>query len=172
MILKTKRLIIRPFVYEDLKKLIEILTDPLVMSFLGGPRSPNNIKEQFYAACEYFDKHQVGLMALIEKKSNALMGRVGFIQNSIEGTEEFELVWILAKEYWDQGYATEAATALGDYAFAKLQKKHFISIIAQENQRSLRVAQKIGMICEKEIVFKEMPAYLFRKEKKSKSYKK
>ena len=166
MVIKTKRLLIRPFVYEDLEKLIEIFSDPLVMCYLGGPRVAEKVEEQFEAAQEYFNEHNFGLMALIEKSSEKLIGRVGFISHIIDGIEELELAWLLAKDFWDHGYATEAASVLRDYAFARLKRRRLIAIIAPENQRSIKVAHKIGMCCEKEIVVKEIPAYLFSREKK------
>jgi len=55
-----------------------------------------------------------------------------------------ELGWLLAREHWGHGYATEAALALRDHGFAKLGFTRLISLILRGNERSERVAQKIG----------------------------
>ncbi len=56
-----------------------------------------------------------------------------------------ELGWIIDKRYWKQGYATEAAKALMEYAIAKLHIKHFIAHCDSENIGSYKVMESLGM---------------------------
>ena len=55
-----------------------------------------------------------------------------------------ELGWVLAKEHWGRGYATEAALAARDHAFKTLKLPRLISLIMKGNDRSIRVAERIG----------------------------
>jgi ribosomal-protein-alanine N-acetyltransferase len=55
-------------------------------------------------------------------------------------------------DHWNQGYATEAATAVRDYAFQTLRLPQLISLIRVGNEASKRVAEKVGMRCVEEIV--------------------
>jgi RimJ/RimL family protein N-acetyltransferase len=68
----------------------------------------------------------------------------------IEGDLVFELGYDFRSEYWNQGFATEAATAVRDYAFDILQLPRLISLIRVGNSASARVSEKIGMRFEVE----------------------
>ena len=62
-----------------------------------------------------------------------------------------ELGWRLARSAWGRGLATEAASAARDDAFERLALPELISIIHPENERSKRVAVKLGMRVRGEI---------------------
>lgn len=57
-----------------------------------------------------------------------------------------ELGWIIDKRYWKQGYATEAAKALMEYAITELQIKHFIAHCDGDNIGSYKVMERLGMV--------------------------
>lgn len=57
---------------------------------------------------------------------------------------ELELGWTLESSAWGHGFATEAASAIADWAFRELQPSRLISLINPDNARSLRVAQNLG----------------------------
>jgi RimJ/RimL family protein N-acetyltransferase len=63
----------------------------------------------------------------------------------IEGTPAAELGYDLRSDYWNQGYATEAAIAVRDFAFRELKLPRLISLIRVGNLPSRRVAEKVGM---------------------------
>jgi RimJ/RimL family protein N-acetyltransferase len=71
----------------------------------------------------------------------------------IAGRPEIELGYRLARLAWGRGYATEAAHAVRDLAFTTLGLKRLIAMIDPANGASIRVAEKIGMQYEKDIVF-------------------
>ncbi len=64
---------------------------------------------------------------------------------------ETELGWTLAREHWGHGYATEAALAVRDWAYAERGVERIISLIAPDNARSIRVAEKLGAAPEETI---------------------
>jgi RimJ/RimL family protein N-acetyltransferase len=63
---------------------------------------------------------------------------------------ETDIGWHLLREHWGQGFATEAAQASRDYAFAQLGVERLVAQIHPENYASRRVAEKIGMTLLKE----------------------
>ena len=63
----------------------------------------------------------------------------------MRGFPGVEIGWRLAKEYWNQGYATEAAKACLDYARINHLFNEIYSFTTVGNHRSERVMQKIGM---------------------------
>jgi RimJ/RimL family protein N-acetyltransferase len=74
----------------------------------------------------------------------------GLIEKNVDGRDEIELVHVLAADAWGQGYATEAASALRDYAFNHLRLRRLIALIDPENHASSRVAEKVGIQFEGE----------------------
>lgn len=60
--------------------------------------------------------------------------------------------WHTMKHVWNQGIATDAATACRDFAFTRLEVSRLVAIIDPDNPASMRVANKIGMQLEKEAV--------------------
>jgi RimJ/RimL family protein N-acetyltransferase len=74
----------------------------------------------------------------------------------INGRPEIEIGYRLERAAWGNGYATEAACAVRDYAFAILQIPRLIALIDPANVASIRVAEKIGMRYEQEVL---LPGY-------------
>lgn len=56
-----------------------------------------------------------------------------------------EIGWRLSSKHWGQGYATEAAKAVLDYAFTELDLNEIISFTVVANAKSRRVMEKIGL---------------------------
>jgi RimJ/RimL family protein N-acetyltransferase len=153
MNLETPRLLLRPMTDEDINPLLLIFTDPLVMA------SFDNIifsREQMHAWLQRNLKHQdeygYGLFAVILKEDGVLIGDCGLEWMELEGKTEVELGYDFRSEYWNRGLATEAAAAVRDYTLNTLRLTRVISLIRPENQASIRVAEKVGMEREREVL--------------------
>jgi RimJ/RimL family protein N-acetyltransferase len=83
-----------------------------------------------------------GQWAVEERISGTLVGRLGFWNP--DGWPGFEIGWMLRREFWGKGYASEGARAALDHAFTELAKRQVISLIHPENVASIRVAEKLG----------------------------
>ena len=73
-------------------------------------------------------------------------------RSEIGDEAEIELGWTLERAAWGNGFATEAATAVRDWALREVQPRRLISLIHPENVRSIRVAEKIGERYQHDIV--------------------
>lgn len=168
--LETKRLQLRQFIMDDDKALIEIMSDggmPHLSQF--GPLDINYARGFLNRMLESYRDNGFGLWAVVEKTSERLIGYCGIHKVKINESEEKpELAYRIYKKMWGKGYATEAAMAVRDYAFNVLKLPEIVSCIAHDNERSARVAKKVGLTYWKEGVFKGMPCrvYLLRKEDK------
>lgn len=144
----TERLTLRHFRTADDHALHQaVFGDPEVMRFSDGvqtlewTRSWIQICQQ-----EYYESRGYGPYAVIEQVKQVLIGYCGlFYFPDVNSTSEVELGYRLARSAWRKGYATEAATAVRDHAFATLRIARLISIIDPSNTASIRVAEKIGM---------------------------
>src|SRR5207245_3433651 len=104
---------------------------------------------------------QPSQFALIFRKTGALIGYCGFFHQHVDETNELEIGYRLHPDYWNQGLATEAATAVRDHAFGELKLPRVISLIHPDNVASRRVAEQIGMRFERSTVFKGLPTQVF-----------
>lgn len=154
-LLKTERLLIRSFTLEDDQAVLDLFSDggaPHLAQF--GPLDIDYARGFLqHTICSY-EKNGLGLWAVIEKATGKLIGDCGLHKVKIgENEEKIELAYRIHKQLWGKGFATEAAQAVLTYAFDVLHLSEVVSCIAHNNERSVRVAEKIGMTYWKEGMF-------------------
>lgn len=142
--LETERLLLRQFCESDLDAYAEMSADTEVMRYLGTgqPLTRAEAWRSMATILGHWQLRGYGQWAVVEKASGAMIGRVGCWQP--EGWIDFEVGWTLRRAFWGKGYATEAASASVDFAFETLNRPYLISLIVPENQRSIRVAERLG----------------------------
>jgi RimJ/RimL family protein N-acetyltransferase len=101
---------------------------------------------------DHQDRHGYGLFSVILKSNGELVGDCGLEHMEVDGSPEVEIGYDFRSTYWGQGLATEAAAAVRNYAFQELGLGRVISLIRPDNPASMRVAEKIGMVKEKELL--------------------
>jgi ribosomal-protein-alanine N-acetyltransferase len=151
-ILETDRLILRRLLPGDLDSLYALYCDPEVSKYIpDAPRTYEETREELEWFMNGHPKHpELGLWATIHKGTGKFIGRCGLLPWTIDGQNEVEVAYLLAKEVWGQGLGTEAAWAIAYYGFGQLQLSRLICLIDQDNQASIKVATNIGMTFEKE----------------------
>ncbi len=152
IILETGRLVLRYQQAADVEFLVDLWTDPQVTRYLGGPRDRDWLQSVFEETVKNPSAERYDLWPVIEKKSGLLVGHCGLLDKEVEGRPEIELTYILAASAWGRGYATEMGQALKQHAFEKLGIGRLIALIEPENAASERVALKLGMRLEKEVI--------------------
>jgi len=151
-ILETERLLLRRLVPDDLESLFALYSDPEVRRYFPeGTLTREETKEELDWFLNGHPEHpELGLWATIHKASGQFIGRCGLLPCVIDRQLEVEVAYLLARNYWGQGLATEAARGIAGYAFERLNLSRLICLIVRENHASMRVATKIGMSFEKE----------------------
>ena len=134
--------------------MVQVFGDPEVMRFGDGVQTREWVQAWLRACLErYYQTWGFGPYAVVKKQDQNVIGYCGlFFFPDINGQPEVEIGYRLARSAWGQGYATEAAGAVRDYAFHVLGIKRLIAIIDPSNVASIRVAQKIGMHYEQEVM--------------------
>jgi RimJ/RimL family protein N-acetyltransferase len=143
--LETERLRLRSFRKSDLDDYAALNADREVLRYLGAGSEPwdrGRSSRHMAFLVGHWKLWDAGTWAMEDKESGAFLGMVGF--SSPEGWPGFELAWTLARRAWGHGYATEGARAAMDHAFTVWKRDHVISLIAPENQASIRVAERLG----------------------------
>jgi RimJ/RimL family protein N-acetyltransferase len=147
---ETPRLLLRVPVEADLDDYVAIHGDPDVRRHLtlngarGGGRSA--AWRTLAMVVGHWHLRGYGQFTVIEKTSGAIVGRAGLWYP--EGWPGIELGWVIAREHWGKGFATEAARAALEFAFSAAGAPRVISLIQPDNVRSMRVAEKIGQSLE------------------------
>jgi ribosomal-protein-alanine N-acetyltransferase len=142
--LETNRLILRPMLETDFEALHLIFTDPLVMAAFNHPLfTREQMQRWLQRNLDHQNQYGYGLFSVLLKETDELIGDCGL--ELMEDMGGAELGYDFRSAFWNQGYATEAAIAVRDYAFNVLKLPRFISLIRAGNIASRRVAEKVGM---------------------------
>ena len=151
-ILETERLILRHQVTEDLDDLWALYCNPRVTQYIpDAPCSREEAREELeWHMYGHPYRPELGLWATVHKVTGKFIGRCGLLPWKIDDQDEVEVAYTIAEEYWGQGLGTEAAQAILNYGFDRLNLSRLICLIDSENTTSKRVAEKIGMVFEKE----------------------
>jgi RimJ/RimL family protein N-acetyltransferase len=145
-LLETPRLRLQLMQKDDVDALLCIFADPTVMAAFQTPAfDRTDMMQWLQRNLDHQLAHGYGLFSVILKANSVLIGDCGLELIDLDGTQVAELGYDFRRDYWNQGYATEAAQAVRDYAFAQLQLPRLVSLIRFGNIRSRRVAEKIGM---------------------------
>lgn len=147
MIIKTKRLILRPWQEEDLEPFARLNADPCVMEYFPSVKSYTETVEEYHRILAHFKKYGWGFCAATLATNLEFIGFIGlrFDDFAAPFTPAVEIGWRLASKHWGKGYATEGALASLKYGFENLQLKEVISFTSTLNTRSIAVMKKIGM---------------------------
>lgn len=162
IIAETSRLILRYFTPDDINALFLILSDPEVMRYsIGGVKTRSQTADFLDVILYFYQKHHFSLYALIIKETKQLIGFSGLLPWTFEEKKEIEISYRLARQFWHQGLATEAAIAVKNYAWQTLKIKQLFCLIEPENIRSIRVAEKLGMVFQKRIIFQGLKVNVY-----------
>lgn len=136
----------------DLDRLFALYCDPEVRRYIpDAPRTYQEAREELEWHMNGHPKHpELGLWATIYKETGEFIGRCGLLPWTIDGQDEVEIAFLISKAYWGQGLGTEVAGALLDYGFENLHLPRLVCLPDKDNLASIRVAEKIGMVFEKE----------------------
>ena len=87
------------------------------MRFYPKPLTREEARNFIRVVLSQYRKWDFGWWALVLKHSGTFVGYTGLTLQEVDGVEELELGYMVRREYWGQGIATEAARACSEYAF-------------------------------------------------------
>ncbi|MEP7357338.1 MAG: GNAT family protein [Anaerolineales bacterium] len=145
--LETPRLVLRRFQDRDLPAFVEYRNDPEVARYqswdsISAPRAQTFIQEQ--KKVEPGIPGQWFQFAAELKASGALAGDLGLCVTVLDARQA-QLGVTFAREHQHHGLATEAMTAVLDFAFINLDLHRVIAIVDAENSASARLMGRVGL---------------------------
>jgi RimJ/RimL family protein N-acetyltransferase len=140
----TERLRLRALRATDLDAYAAMYADAEVMRFLedGQPQPRWAAWRSMSVHLGHWALRGFGQWAVVEDATGEFVGRAGLY--CPEGWPGLEVGWVLSREHWGRGFASEAARAALADAFERLGAERVISVIAPGNDRSVRVAERVG----------------------------
>ena len=144
----TDRLRLRSLEPDDAERLFEIYGDAETMRHVGRTGRPMVDLAAAERAVETLRgneaAHGFSLWALDERAGNPLVGVAGLAM--VEGVgPEVEAAYILRRDRWGRGYATEALRAVLEIGHGHLGLDRIVALAYPENDPSRRVMEKAGM---------------------------
>ena len=121
-IIKTTRLILRPWRQEDYEPFAALNADPRVMEYFPKLLTREESDERIQSWQKFIEENGCGFWAVSVPGVSEFIGFIGI--NKVPFTAHFtpaiEIGWRLAFDYWGKGYATEGAKAALEYGFEVL----------------------------------------------------
>jgi RimJ/RimL family protein N-acetyltransferase len=166
-VIKTERLTLRQMDFHDEDNLMKIFSDPIAMRFYPSTKTREDAKKWIQWNLNNYEKHNSGLWICEYKENGDFVGMCGIVPQIVDEQHEMEIGYLLVREHWGKGLATEAAKASRDFGFNVLGLNRLISMIYKPNTPSIRVAERVGMTFEKETLIRGRETLIYSIEKSS-----
>ena len=144
----TERLRLRAFQASDLDAYAAMQVNPEVMRFLVDGRTHTRVEvwRIMAGSLGHWLLRGYGMWACVKADTDRFVGSIGIFE-PLDWPEP-ELAYSLDRPFWGQGFATEAATAARGWLFGHFPLARLASFIRPDNHASIRVAQRLGAVCE------------------------
>jgi RimJ/RimL family protein N-acetyltransferase len=149
--LETARLLLPQWCDSDAALLARLASDPVVVRYIGDGRcwSDEKVAEVSRDVVEHWRANGFGWRVAVEKATCAPLGFAA-LNYAGDGTagldaDEFEIGWWFLPSAWGRGFASEAARAICQEAFTRLEAPSVVARLQPDNRASARVAERLGM---------------------------
>ena len=163
-VLETNRLVLEELSNEHFEDLYALLSNEKVHTFFPNTLDRKGSEEFLDKIRRRYEADGYSFWAVVRKEDGRFIGICGLLKQVVDGKEETEVGYRITDDLWGMGYGTEAAKGCMLYARDALGKDSVISLIVEENVQSIRVAEKNGLLFEREVMFQDFPHRLYRKE--------
>jgi RimJ/RimL family protein N-acetyltransferase len=147
MQLLTQRLILRSWRDSDRQPFADMSEDAEVMEHLRPLATRDACDAWIDFQINHRSSHGLCLWALESRASGLFMGAAGLLHVSFAApfTPAIETGWRLARRFWGQGFAVEAAQAALRFGFEEIRLSEIVAHASVRNARSRRLMAKLGM---------------------------
>ncbi|TPG38192.1 GNAT family N-acetyltransferase [Flavobacterium pectinovorum] len=139
---QSPRIIIREFLPQEKQTFLDLFKDNQVTQYLPDA-SPERYVEMFKELLENYEKKNLSRWAIFDATNNNFIGMC-VARIFVHNTSQIEIGYVLSREYWGKGIATEVCKALTQYSFTNTNTKEVVAITDLSNSGSQNVLQKAG----------------------------
>ncbi len=145
MEIKTERLILREYTYNDADALAQIISDAETMKHYPKPYDESGVRRWLDWSIENYAKYGFGLWAIELRETGEFIGDCGLTIQNIDGEQLPEIGYHINKRHWRKGFASEAARAVRDWAFMNTEYDSLYSYMTASNVASFSTAAAAGL---------------------------
>ena len=150
IVLESKRLLFRSHGAADLDAFCAMEADAEVRRYVGGaPRTREAAEQRFWERAMQPVEGRLAMWATVLKEDGRYIGRCG-LYPSIRGEQkiagEAVLAFYIARQFWGQGFASEAGRAFVEFGFDELKLERIVSAVQIEKTASIRVLENLGFV--------------------------
>lgn len=164
-VLETPRLILRPHRVEDYAACRRLWADADVVRFIGG--TPQDAQAVWFRLLRYAGMWALlgyGMWVIEDRESGAFLGEAGLL-SAERGLPELagvpEAGWVLGPQAWGRGIATEAMSAVLEWADVHAHAPSIRCIVEPDNLPSIKVAEKLGFSALVDTLYGGKPTRVF-----------
>src|SRR6266404_4548228 len=156
MVIETDRLRLRRLSLDDAEFVLRLLNEPSFIQNIGdrGVRSMDDARGYIVKGpITSYEKFGFGLWMVETRSPIVPIGICGLLKR--DALEDVDIGYALVPEFWSQGYALESAAAVVSYAGEKLGLKRVVAVTNSDNERSIRLLEKMGFKYERMVRLSE-----------------
>lgn len=158
IVAETPRLWIRHFTLDDAPFILRLLNEPSFIENIAdkGVRTLGAARDYLASGpIKSYEKHGFGLNCVERNDGRLPIGMCGLIKR--DTLEDPDLGYAFLPEHWSKGYALEAAAAMMVKADDTFGMKRVVAITSVENDRSIRLLERLSFRYERNITLGDDP---------------
>jgi RimJ/RimL family protein N-acetyltransferase len=151
-VLETDRLILRHFNTNDAPFILSLLNEPSFLRYIGDKKVRNLEDARQYilnGPVATYDRHGFGLYQVELKETHAPAGTCGLLKR--EELPQPDIGFAFLPDFWNQGFAYEAAAAVLADARERLKLNRILAIVNPDNDASIKLLEKLGFSFERNL---------------------
>lgn len=143
--IEASRVHLRHLEVTDIDSLFEIFSDREALRYWSSPPFKTRAEAEKLLAeiHECFEQKNLFQWGIAQKPNNKIIG-TSTLFHLDEKNQRAEIGYALNRQYWGNGFVTEALTALFDFAFEELNLHRIEADVDPQNTASIRVLERLG----------------------------
>ncbi|HEY8309908.1 MAG TPA: GNAT family N-acetyltransferase [Gemmatimonadaceae bacterium] len=144
-VLETERLVVRHLTLDDAEFILRLVNEPSFIANIGdrGIRSLEQASNYLLdGPIKSYQRHGHGPYLTALKLSLVPIGICGLLKR--DEFDDMDLGYALLPEFWAQGFAFEASTALLAFAHSSLGAERVLGLVSPHNHQSIGLLEKLG----------------------------
>ena len=149
-VLETERLSLRKFTVDDAEFILTLLNEPAFLRYIGDKKVRNLEDARQYiltGPVASYERYGFGLLLVELKESHTPVGMCGLLKR--EQLPDPDIGFALLSDFWNKGFAFEAAAAVLQDAVQRLKLERIVAITTLDNDASIGLLQRLGFSFEK-----------------------
>ena len=153
---------IRRWSDRDLELLERLMGDPVMTEHLGGPETPQKIRERHERYCGSGQSGLDSMFVIVVGTERAAAGSIGYWQKEWQGQYVWETGWSVLPEFQGQGIATRAIANIVERASSERKHRSLHAFPSVDNAPSNAICRKAGFTLQGQFDFEYPPGHSVR----------